>query len=201
MHRAWYWVQCSAVAFCLIAPHLGAQGQAPADSGVVGDSAAGEQGSLRHALEQEIRRKFAQVVRNRLGLTDAQMLQLRRTNQKFSQQRRVLTQREQGFRKGLQQELRPGVAADQQHVAALMDSLIVVQRDRLDLLVEEQRDLSTFLTPVQRVQYYSLQEQLRKRLQEVQQQAAAHPLLYNTPGGGALAHRRATAQAADSQPH
>ena len=109
------------------------------------------------------------------------MAQLQATNQKFGERRRVLTQREQGFRKGLQQELRPGIAADQRHVAALMDSLLAVQRDRLDLLTEEQRDLSTFLTPVQRVQYYGLQEQLRKRLQEMQQKATTRPFPYNTP--------------------
>jgi periplasmic protein CpxP/Spy len=155
-----------AIGLLALAPVARGQGMLAADSAAQ---------PLRPRLEQQIRQRFAQVVRNRLGLTDSQMLQLRETNRKFSERRRALGQQERQLRMALQGELRPGVGADQEHVSALMDSLLTIQRDRLDLLQDEQRDLSAFMTPVQRVQYYGLQEQLRKRLQAFQQRAAAPP--------------------------
>lgn len=126
---------------------------------------------VRARLEQQIRRRFAQVVRNRLGLSDSQMVQLMATNRRFADRRRALAGREAEVRQALRQEMRPGVAGDQHRVSALMDSLFALQRDRLNLAEEEQRDLAAYLTPVQRVQFYALQEALRKRLEQVQRGA------------------------------
>ncbi len=140
-------------------------------------------GAGRQLLEQRIRQRFAQVVQTRLGLTDAQMAQLRATNQRFAGQRRALSASERGVRQSLQAELRPGAAANQERVSALMDSLLAIQRQRLDLVQAEQHDESGYLTPVQRVRYYALQQALRKRLQQLQQVVAAHPMLFNRRPG------------------
>ncbi len=123
----------------------------------------------RGQLEQRFRRQLEQVVRTRLGLTDSQMDQLRAVNQRYIAERRGLGARERQLRQALRAELQPGVAADQAHVGALMDSLLAQQRARLDLVQREQHDLSAFLTPVQRVRYYALQEQIRRRVERMRQ--------------------------------
>ncbi|HEY2898010.1 MAG TPA: hypothetical protein VGJ12_12805, partial [Gemmatimonadaceae bacterium] len=50
------------------------------------------------------------------------------------------------------------------------DVLVDVQRQRIDLFAREQRDLARFLTPVQRAKYATLQEGLRKKVEQLRQQ-------------------------------
>jgi len=103
------------------------------------------------------------------------MQKLRQTNQRFATQRRMLTEQERGLRSEIRRELTPGVAANQAHVAAITDSLFEIQRQRLDMAQAEQKELATYLSPVQRVRYYGLQEQLRRQMELIRQrrQAAA----------------------------
>jgi hypothetical protein len=47
-----------------------------------------------------------------------------------------------------------------------MDKLLELERRRIDLLEAEQKDLATFLTPLQRAKYQALQENVRARLED-----------------------------------
>jgi hypothetical protein len=129
----------------------------------------GPGGPGRQRLEQRVRERFEEIVRQRLQLTDDQMQKLRQTNQRFAAQRRGLTEQERGLRSEIRRELQPGVAANQTHVAALTDSLFAIQHRRLDMAQAEQKELATYLSPVQRVRFYGLQEQLRRRLELIRQ--------------------------------
>ena len=51
------------------------------------------------------------------------------------------------------------------HIAQLNSQLSELQRQRFELQQEEQRQLSTFLNPLQQAQYLGLQAQLRQRVQ------------------------------------
>ena len=67
-----------------------------------------------------------------------------------------------------------GVAtADDNRLAVLIDSLLDIQRQRLEIVQAEQRELAMFLTPLQRVRYLALQEQLRQRVEALHQRARA----------------------------
>jgi flagellar biosynthesis GTPase FlhF len=138
----------------------------PEDTGA---AMTGPGGPRRQMLEQRVRERFEQIVRQRLQLTDEQMDKLRKTNQRFATQRRALTEEERGLRSEIRRELQPGVAANQTHVAALTDSLFAIQHQRLDMAQAEQKELATYLSPVQRVRFYGLQEQLRRRLELIRQ--------------------------------
>jgi Spy/CpxP family protein refolding chaperone len=128
-------------------------------------SAAGQ-----HAqLEQRLRQRLGAVVRKRLQLTDDQFQKLTETNRKYERQRRALVQQETQVRRALRAELSSGDQADQQHVADLMNQLVTVQQQRLALLSQEQQDLSTFLTPVQRAKYVAIEEQIRRRVEQLRQ--------------------------------
>jgi hypothetical protein len=60
-----------------------------------------------------------------------------------------------------------GNQANQQHVSALLDDALRLQKQRIALVEAEQKDLARFLTPVQRAGYLALQAQVRRRAQEL----------------------------------
>ncbi len=119
----------------------------------------------RAALEGQVRQRIAVMVKQRLQLSDAQAQQLQETEGRFELRRRDLMQREQRLRQDLRQQLTPGVAADQQRVASLLDQIMAVHRERVTSMEQEQRDLARFLTPIQRAKYLGLQTQLRSRIE------------------------------------
>lgn len=126
-------------------------------------------GGGREALEQRVRERMAQVVKQRVGVTDAQMEKIGATNRKFEEQRRMLVEQERDIRMGVREEVLAGEKADQERVARLLDQMVKVQRERLSLLEQEQRDLASFLTPVQRAKYMAVQDQVRNRMDEMRQ--------------------------------
>lgn len=158
-------------------------GGAFAPPGQVGGPGGGPGGARREALVEQLQQRFGLIVRQRLRLTDDQAARLRQTNQRFGVQRRALNERERAVREAMRQELQPGVAANQEHLGSLIDSLIVLQRERLDVFQSEQRDEAQYLTPLQRVQYYGLQEQLRRRLEEIRRRRLQAAPGAAAPGG------------------
>lgn len=130
-------------------------------------------GPRRAMLEERFRERMADVVRRRLELNDDQMMRLRGANQQFERQRLALTSEERQARMALRSELMSGNAANQQKVAGLLDQLMRLQRQRLDLVTSEQRELAKFMTPVQRAKYLGLQNQLRQRMQELRDRPGA----------------------------
>lgn len=126
-----------------------------------------EQGARREALERRVRERIAQEVQDRLNLDDAQTQRLGATNRKFEERRRLLVGEERTVRMALREQVMRGDSADQPRVGALVDQLIAVQRRRLDLVEQEQRELATYLKPVQRAMYLAMQDQIRKRMEEM----------------------------------
>ena len=121
----------------------------------------------RPQLEQQVRERIARVVQDRLALSDAQMQKLQATNRKFEERRRTLFEGERGARRDLRAQLEDEQRADPKRVSQLLDQLLDYQDQRLALVREEQRELATYLTPVQRAKYLALQDQLRRRMEEM----------------------------------
>ena len=127
----------------------------------------------RAQMEQQLRRNLWQIAQLRLGLSEAQMSQLAQTSRSFDERRRTLGTEERAQRITLRQELMADSAADQDRVAKALDRLLELQRQRVDLQIEEQREFSTFMTPVQRAKYAALQEHLRRRVEALRRQRPA----------------------------
>jgi hypothetical protein len=126
------------------------------------------QGGL--GLERQFRERLAEVVRRRLNLNDVQMRQLGQVNDRYERERMLLLRDERQVRQALRGEVLSGDSANQGKVANLLDQALKIQRQRLDLTEREQRDLATFMTPVQRAMYFGIQDDLRRRMEDIRQQ-------------------------------
>lgn len=156
-----------ALALPLLAAGLPAQG---VDSGQA--PLAGQTTPRRQQLEARLRQGLWRITKNRVGLTDEQMTKLAQASRPFDQERRQLAMQEREERLALRQEILAGPNANQQRIATSLDRVLDLQRRRAQLQVDEQRALGAFMTPLQRAKYAALQEQLRRRAENLRRQRA-----------------------------
>ena len=89
-------------------------------------------GQGREGLERQFRERFAEVVRRRLNLDDAQMRQLGQVNGRYERERMMLLREERQMRQALRSEVLAGDSADQAKVSELLNRALRIQRQRLD---------------------------------------------------------------------
>ena len=131
---------------------------------------AQQPGQGRAQLEERFRRQLAATLKNRLNLNDEQLRKLGEVNQRHEERRRLLVQQERDVRIALREEMLAGERANQTRISEMLDRMIGIQRQRLEIVEREQRELAEFLTPLQRAQYAAVQEQLRRRIEEMRRQ-------------------------------
>ena len=134
------------------------------------DQAGARAPSRRQQMERQLRQRLWKVTKEQVGLTDAQMTKLGETTRRFDARRRTINQQERSERTLLRQQILAGDRADQKRVASALDHLIQLQRQRVDLQAEEQRELSGYMTPLQRARFAALQEQVRRRVEALRRQ-------------------------------
>jgi len=125
--------------------------------------------SDRQALQRRVRQAFAGVVRRQLNLDPSQMRTLQRVDQKYEHQRRAILRDEREARVNLKVAMQDSSAhPDQDKISQYLDQIVHAQRRRADLLEAEQKEFGTFLSPMQRAQYFALKERVNRRLLELQ---------------------------------
>ncbi len=120
----------------------------------------------RDAMKKRFQERFGALIKERLLLSDSQAVRLGETNRRFEEQRRTLIQQERDVRMSLRDELL-AQSANQERISALLDRAIRVQRQRVDLLEAEQRELARFLNATQRAKLLGMQEQMRRNAMEM----------------------------------
>ena len=133
----------------------------------MGQQLPDEQRGNRVQLERQVQRMLYQMTRRRVGLSDAQMNQLLPINRRFESQRREIQIQERETRLALRDAMRDSTQADQSRITGYLDKLVQLQRQRVDLIEQEQKDLAQFMTPLQRARYTALQEQVRRRVEQM----------------------------------
>ena len=123
-------------------------------------------------LRQQVRQAFQARVRQELNLDQPKMRRLNQTEQSFTRQRSEIGQSERQTRQALAAAMQDSTP-DQGKIDGYINQLIQVQRKRADLLEAEQKELSSFLTPMQRAQYLSLNQQLQARMRQFAGRGAA----------------------------
>lgn len=122
----------------------------------------------RALIERRLQDRINLLVRTRLALTDDQFTQLRAVSARMENERRALRSDEMATRNEIRRQLGTGDAPNESRVAELLEQLPRLERRRIDMLEQEQRELARFLQPSQRARYFALQDQLRRELQEGQ---------------------------------
>ena len=164
---------CALVAMLMVAPAAQAQlrpraeAALPRNPGVPRRQQLPEGGGNRAQLERRFQQMLYQVTRQRVGLTDEQMKRLVPVNQRFTTQRRGIQRQERQTRMALRDAIQDSSQVDQAKITEYLDRLLDLQRQRVELLAQEQKDLAEFMTPLQRAKYTALQEQVRQRIDQM----------------------------------
>jgi Spy/CpxP family protein refolding chaperone len=139
----------------------------------------------RAELEKRFQQRIENMVRQRLQLTDDQAVKLREVASRTETARRTLRRDEMEARKQMRAELLAGDNANETKVAELLEQMPRLERRRIDLLEQEQRELAKFLSAVQRARYFALQDELRRNMQELQRRRMGADDSTRGPGSGA----------------
>lgn len=133
------------------------------------------------SLRAIIQERFARSVQEQLGLSQDQAEKMRVTSMTWFARRRNLELQERRLRVALAGQMRPGVPANQDSVARLTDALLSLKVAQVETYRDELREMS-YLTPVQRAQFFILRDRLLRRIEEVrEQQDTAPPRLRRRP--------------------
>jgi Spy/CpxP family protein refolding chaperone len=127
---------------------------------------AGGAGQERVDLERRVRARFAEMMRQRLGLDQAQAGRLSETMESFMEARQRIFRDDQALRRRMEAIL---VEPDpsEADATALLDQMRVLREEEARLFQTEQEALLEILTPVQVVRFHAMREQLGQRIQEL----------------------------------
>ncbi|HXY20359.1 MAG TPA: hypothetical protein VEH83_10225 [Gemmatimonadales bacterium] len=160
------------------APSMGSRMPGPGGPGIRGGQRAEQ---LRAMIEE----RFAQRVKVELGLTDQQLGRLREAMRADRDRRLHLRDREVDLRRAIFDQMRPGVAANQDSLSRLQDALVQNHVARAQLEQQNERELAQFLTPVQRARLLQMRQMLLQRIQTIREgrwrQPAGRPGLRGQP--------------------
>ena len=120
-------------------------------------------------LRLQIEQRFGERLKEELGLSEEQASRLRVSLAGIAARRRGMEGDERRLRQALAAQLRPGVAANADSVARLVDAITSHRVAFAQTFKDEMRELSGILNPVQRGQYLLLRDRLMQRAQELQQ--------------------------------
>lgn len=121
-------------------------------------------------IRQQIETRFAQQLQQTMGLTEQQAVRLRATFNRYGPARRTMEGEERSIKQALQGQLRPGIAANADSVARLVNRLLDLKVEYAKSFVEENREMEGYLTPVQRAQFQVMRERLMARIAQLRQE-------------------------------
>jgi hypothetical protein len=120
----------------------------------------------RQELEQRIRARFAQMIKQRLGLDDETARALDSTVQAFRPEREQLARDQEALRKRVQAFDIEGNGSDQE-AQRLLDRMSELRQRENQLYQSEQDSLRTVLSPSQLLRFNLMRDQLAQRIQQL----------------------------------
>lgn len=124
----------------------------------------------RAQLEQQIRNRIGNQLKNGLKLTDDQFAKLQATNKRFEEKRRLLVEQERDARMAMRDLVIAGDTANGAKISAGIDKMLQIQKQRFELVEQEQKELAGYLSPMQRARFLAMQEQMRRRMDSMRAQ-------------------------------
>lgn len=135
----------------------------------------------RQQMEQQIRNRIGNQLKKGLNLSDDQFAKLQATNKKFEEKRHLLNEQERDARMAMRDLMISGDTTNAAKVTAGLDRILLIARQRFDVVEQEQKELAGYLSPMQRARFLGMQEQMRRRIEDLRAQAGRRG-----PGGGPM---------------
>lgn len=120
----------------------------------------------RQQLERRVRARFAEMMRQRLGLSSEEAQRLNATVESFMERRQRIVADEEALRlrmEAIAQEEEPTDA----EARTLLASMRELREAEVRLFREEQEALLQVLSPVQLVRFHAMRQQLGQRIQQL----------------------------------
>jgi Spy/CpxP family protein refolding chaperone len=121
----------------------------------------------RRPPDQRLQAFVDSMVRVRVAPTDEQFAKMREVATRHERERREIRMQDGRARVELR-NLLAATTPNEQRIAELLDQVSKLERQRLDLMEREQRELGKFLSPSQRARYIAMQDELRRNMQDMQ---------------------------------
>jgi hypothetical protein len=149
-----FWLALSVAAATTLAA------QNPEDSGAAGDSAHIDM------LRREVQSRYQTRAHELLGLTPDQAVRFDSALSHAWTERRQLMMQRRRVNMALQDQMRPGFAANADSVSRLLDARRDVTQRLFKVDDKEDQEMAGFLSPVQRAQYQEFRQRFRERIAE-----------------------------------
>ena len=137
----------------------------------------------RSRLEERIRARMGEIIRERLGLTEAEEVRLSAIAREFEGRRRELAREERAARQEAGALVRAG-GPDDEAAEALLDRFVTLRIREADLVREEQARLQEVLTPTQVLQLYELRAEIGRRIRAIRSRDGGGDGRRGRPGPG-----------------
>lgn len=144
------------------------------------------------AIRAQIEARWGQRIQAELGLNDQQMDRLRTVTRSNDDRHRDFDRREADLMQGVMEQMRPGVAANQDSLGRMLDAVAGVRVQRAQSDQQELRELGQFLNPLQRARLLLMRRQLMDRIEQIRRGAV--------PGAGMRPGMMVPPAGRDSQP-
>jgi hypothetical protein len=108
--------------------------------------------------------QLGRLLQRQLQLSDAQVPRLQELTRRYNERRRVLLDEERSVRMQMREVLCGTDSTRGGDISRWIDQMFDLERRRIDLRMEEQRELAAFLTPYQRARYLGTAELLAQQL-------------------------------------
>ncbi len=142
-------------------------------------------GPPREELEERVRARFAEMVKQRLGLTDQQEKKLTEVVMSFQGDRRDLARRERALHDRID-SLHLGSdapSAPPGEAKAVLDEMMRLRERELELSRKEQDQLLKVLSPLQVLEFHQLREDMADRIRRARENRRGGPGRGGPPGG------------------
>jgi hypothetical protein len=134
----------------------------------VGSSLAAQDPEVRRErLRQQVMERFMENYRGQAGLSDEQYSRFRDVTRRSFEARNRLNRRERELWRALEGQMRPGMAANADSVARILDELVGLQAQQAEQQRLDQQAYAEFLSPVQRAQLTLAFRRLQLQIEQV----------------------------------
>lgn len=128
----------------------------------------------RGVIEQRVRARFGEMVRQELGLDGDQLARVEAVVRSFEEERRGLVAREGKLRRRLRGGAEPDLPTDPEAIGILRE-MVALREDEGRLFRGEMDELRKILSPAQTVRFYEMRAELMDRIQRLRQPGRPGP--------------------------